>query len=187
MTVIDGGLAPFRLDNGALLHIVPDDEVLPFIIDTAVTEQDTWLALGPARDVLIEDGNPLRTITQAHDVAPRALGSVDVRGGEPVLLRAIVIDVDAEPCCTAASVEAAARAILRVVLERRLARIRVPLLGTERGRLDVIESASAIVRGLGAQVGHVDVDVDVDVDGHVEFALVVPAGRQDDVRAALRA
>src|SRR5687767_14267487 len=106
MRVIDGGLAARRFGS-ITLHVVRADEALPFVPDAIVTEQDTWLVLAPSRDVLVEDANPLRTTTRAHDVAPLAVGTVDVVHvpGRQALVRAIVVDVDAEPCCTPRAVE----------------------------------------------------------------------------------
>jgi hypothetical protein len=151
MRVIEGGRAPRRIGS-LVVHEVRADEALPFTVDAIVTEQDTWLALAPSREVLVEDANPLRTHTRARDVEPLALGTVDVvhSAGRQAIVRAIVVDVDADPCCTARAVEDAMRAAIKACRARGIRSLRVPLLGTAHGRLGVEESVAAIERAFVA-------------------------------------
>ena len=150
MRVIGGGRALRRFAT-ITLDIVTSDEPLPFTPDAIMTEQDTWLALAPSSEVLlVEDANPLRTHTQAHDVEPLALGTVDVVHvpGRQALLRAIVVDVDLEPCCTPRAVEDAMGAAIVACRARGIRSLRVPLLGTAHGRLAADESEAAIERAI---------------------------------------
>lgn len=161
------------------VHLTTDEEPLPFIVDAVVVEEDRWRSLA-APPLLGDEAlvSPVRTMTRAHDVEPLALGAVEVRPGNPVVLRAVVIDVDADPCCVAASVATATIACVRTCRERRLDRLRLPLLGSDKGRLDPLESARTIIaalRELSAERGHLDI------------ALVVPAALRADLQGALAA
>jgi hypothetical protein len=155
MHVIHGGLAP-RCIGALTLHVVRADQPLPLTPDAIVTEQDTWLALAPPRDVIVDEGSALRTHTRAHDAEPLAIGTVDVVhiAGRQALVRAIVIDVEAEPCCTPQFVEDAMHAAIVACRQRGIRSLRVPLLGTAHGKLTPSASEAAIERALArAQEG----------------------------------
>ena len=145
MQLIDGGLAPFRIGSVTVrLRLVGDRDVAA--PDAVLVEDDRWLSLSAPVDIL-PDPNPLRTLTRAHDVEPRALGDV-VPDGE--LWRCVIIDVDADTMCAPASVEQAmANAVLRA-RQHGVSCVATHPLGCDRGNLDVATCLKAIARALRA-------------------------------------
>lgn len=169
---VRGGRAPIVMGSFTI-HITADDEPLPFVVDAIAVEEDRWRSLAAPKELVVADANPLRTLTRAHDSAPLALGAVEVRAGQPTVLRAIVIDVDVEPCCLPASVTLATTACVQICRERRLDHLRLPLLGSDKGRLDGCASARTMFDALLlASMGR----------GRLEIVLVVPAGVRGDVQ-----
>ncbi len=145
MRLIQGGRAPIRIGE-VTVHVALVDEALPVAVDAVVVEEDTWLSL-QADNVAVDDDAPVRTHTAALDAEPLEVGAVVERGR---VLRAVVVDVDADVPCTAAGVERAVAACLARAAGRAL---RMPLLGSAHGRLDPLESARAVRRACLAHAG----------------------------------
>lgn len=174
---VRGGRAPIVMGSFTV-HVTADDEPLPFIIDAVIVEEDRWRSLAAPKELegavaLVGDAAPLRTLTRAHDVEALPLGTVEVRTGPPALLRAIVIDLDADPCCVPGSVAAATIACVRTCRERRLDHVRLPLLGSDKGRLDPVASARTIFHALLGMSAE---------RGRLTIVLVVPGSVRGDVQ-----
>jgi len=144
-------------------------------VDAIVVEDDTFHVLGadPAWRPVAE--HPRRVLDAAARSRPDALGSVVVVEETPLRLCAVVHDLDREPSCDPAAIEAALAQLLVIIERRVLVRIAMPLLGTAHGRLPLAEAAALL---LGALARTVDSPLR-------EVELRVEATAVDTVRALL--
>ena len=120
---------------GTLHVVVARDDDPPFSVDAAVFEEDTWLALSTVSPIVRAPGHPVRVMTSVWESEPEAPGSVVVRSGSPLRLLAIVHDLNADPTCTEDWVAAALSGVFHEARERGVQAIKLPLLGTQHGRL----------------------------------------------------
>lgn len=119
------------------LRTVGPGELLPFEPDLIVREEDTWLVLGRRPETPIEpqEEDVETLLRDAADVEARAPGSVVDRGGDPPELAAVVHDLDREPSCCPAWVDAALEAVMEEIHARGARRVVLPLLGGMHGTL----------------------------------------------------
>ena len=131
-----------------ILVAAPEEGPAPFAVDARVREEDRWLVLSAPPEVRDRAINPLAVFTATAEAEPAALGAVVVQPGTPLLLLAVVHDLDRDPTVTVADVERALAGVVACCRERRLARIALPLLGLRHGRPDRDAVIAATARAL---------------------------------------
>lgn len=144
----DGRDAPSAVE----LTTVPMGRPPPFPVDAIVREEDTFLVLGAGRGVEppAEDlGALLRRAAEARERVP---GTVEVRGGRPTELLAVVHDLGREPTWREGWVESALEQVFREAGARGLRRLALPLLGAVHGRMHPYRFL-ALLAGTLARVG----------------------------------
>lgn len=108
---------------------------LPAGAGALVCEEDTMQVLGAplALEPLFE--HPVRVLTAASAASPATPGTVLVRAGRPLLLRAVVHDLDRDPSWSEGWIAEALREVLRLSARLKLGGVALPLLGTIHGRM----------------------------------------------------
>ncbi|MDH3524489.1 MAG: hypothetical protein OES32_12965 [Acidobacteriota bacterium] len=107
----------------------------PFAVQARVVEDDTWLVLGADPRFRESGEHPIRVHTAAWEAEPATPGSVVVRPGRPLELRAIVHDLARDPTWRPEWVGEALAAVLREAERRRIAALAMPVLGARHGAL----------------------------------------------------
>jgi hypothetical protein len=107
----------------------------PFAVDGRVVEDDTWLVLGADPRFRESAEHPIRAHTAAWDAEPARLGSVEVRAGRPLELRAIVHDLAQDPTWREEWVREALVETLREAERHRLQALELPVLGAAYGSM----------------------------------------------------
>jgi hypothetical protein len=100
-----------------------------------VVEDDTYFVLGADTEVREPKEHPIRVWTEVHETEPAALGSVRVRESRPLRLHAVVHDLSDDPTVRPDSVSTALTEILRLVDDRGIRALGLPVLGTVHGKL----------------------------------------------------
>jgi hypothetical protein len=113
--------------------VVAPAEDFPFEVNAMVFEDDTYFVLGADTEVREPKEHPVRVWTEVHETEPAALGSVRVREGRP--LRLHVHDLSDDPTVRLDSVSTALTEILRLVDDRGIRALGLPVLGTVHGKL----------------------------------------------------
>ena len=135
----------FRLIQGGLqcrtvfasLNVIAAPETSPpFQVDAIAYEEDTWLMMSAEPEMAEPPEHPIRLMTDLIEAQPRAVGSVVVRGKNPLQLLAIVHDVNQDPTWREQWVEACLEIIFKESEQRMLQAIGLPMLGTKHGRLE---------------------------------------------------
>jgi hypothetical protein len=120
--------------GGATLTLAEEP---PFAVQATVFEEDTFLVLSadPTRASVRE--HPLRVIDSAFNVEPEIPGTARPAPGDPSKVLAVIHDLDREPSTSEECVLAALRAVFDICVERKLASLALPLVGTVHGVLPV--------------------------------------------------
>ena len=100
-----------------------------------VREEDTQLLLTAAVRPVMPGASLRQLEAEALRARGRPPGSVVVRPGRPLLLLAVIHDVECEPSWQEDWIARATDAALRAAHWRGLTRVAMPLLGTVHGRL----------------------------------------------------
>lgn len=133
MRVIRGRLDRTTTIAGVPVRLTPFGAPLPEV-DAVLLEEDTYRLLSGEPFRLSRTGPLRQTIRDPEHFRPARPGSVLVRPGHPLLLLAIIHDLDLSPSWREHWIEAAVETALLIAEERRLRRLALPLLGTVHGR-----------------------------------------------------
>jgi hypothetical protein len=114
-------------------------------VDAVVLEEDTWLILSAAPEVVAPREHPIRLFTQLYEAEPCLPGAVLVRDEQPLTLLAVVHDFGADPCCQLEWIAAVLGEILRICRERRVVSILLPLFGVRHGAMKRSEIVPLII------------------------------------------
>lgn len=124
----------------------------PFQVDAVVAEEDSFMVLSAGPQFHEPADHPVRILTAAFTARPVQPGSVVVKSGFPVMIYAVVHDLDHEPTWKEEWVAAAYRAIMREAARCGFQAIALPLLGTVHGTLLPRRSALLLRRVLDKNV-----------------------------------
>lgn len=113
-----------------------------------VREEDVQLILTAAATPAPPTQSLAELERAALNAPCRSPGSVVVRAGRPMLLLAVIHDLDDEPSWREEWILSATAAALRAARWRGLMHLSMPLLGTVHGRLDPWRAAELLVRAL---------------------------------------
>lgn len=128
-------------------------EIERFVVDqhephAIVREEDVQLVLSASLDPTPPRESLEALERAAASAAGHTPGSVVVRGGRPLLMLAIIHDVDRDPSWREDWIVAATVAVLREASWRGLTRVAMPLLGTVHGGLAPARAAALLVAAL---------------------------------------
>jgi len=119
------------------VRIVASPEYLPpFEVDAIAAEEDTFLIMSADTKIRETDEHIVRLMTKLIETEPEPVGSVLVRGKNPIKFLAIVHDVNQEPTWNEEWIISALEGIFREAERRNLPSIALPLLGTLHGSLE---------------------------------------------------
>lgn len=121
---------------GPVRVVVAPAESQPFAVDVVAVEEDTHLLLSAASEVREPTETIDTMLRDVFDARPISPGSIRVRRTNPVQMLAVVHDIDREPMWREEWIVRALRRLLHAVDRRRLASLRLPLLGTRHGSID---------------------------------------------------
>ena len=131
--------------HGVRVGVAPE-RCPPFSVDARIAEDDTWRILTADPHFHATTEHPIRLMRDLRDAEPLAPGTVVFEPGPPVRLRAIVYDLDRDPCWREEWVGAALARCLEIAAERGLRSLALPVLGTHarvppETTLDLLEAA----------------------------------------------
>lgn len=147
----------FRLIHGSLqcqtafasLNVIAaPEESPPFKVDAIAFEEDTWLMMSADPEIAEPPEHPIRLMTDLIEAQPQPVGSVVVKGKNPLQFLAIVHDVNQDPTWREEWVERSLENIFKESEQRMLQAIGLPLLGTKHGRLEKKRFISLLSRVL---------------------------------------
>ena len=149
LTLVQGGLSRrFQLAGVALALLPIETEEPP--VDMVVLEEDTHLILN-APNTLRDPGKPLEELVEEMvRVQPHRLGTLLVRRGLPIQVRAVVYDVESDPITRPETLAATLAQLLALFEQERVRRVSLPLLGQRCGQIDLAGS----IRTLGRMLVH---------------------------------
>ncbi|MDX2507772.1 MAG: hypothetical protein QNL62_25305 [Gammaproteobacteria bacterium] len=131
------------------IYITPE-KLPPFPINAIVIEQDTSLILEP--DDKIRDSGDDKPLWYDANTAQLSTshqpGDVIIKPGKPIRLFAIVHDLDQTPSWQTEWIETALKHIFTIINEKRFPAIRLPVLGTQFGRIKLDEFVSILIQVL---------------------------------------
>jgi hypothetical protein len=133
--LIQGGLQ-CRIAFASINVVAAPEESPPFKVDAIAFEEDTWLVMSTEPEIAEPPEHPIRLMTDLIAAKPIPVGSVVVRGKNPLLFLAIVHDVNQDPTWREEWIESALKKIFKESEQRRLQAIGLPLLGTKHGRME---------------------------------------------------
>jgi hypothetical protein len=132
--LIPGGLQS-EMKFGPIRIVAAPEKFPPFEVDARAYEEDTFLIMSADPVIAFPEEHPIRMWTQLIETQPEPIGSVRVKGQNPLRFLAIVHDVNQDPTWKEEWVETAIREIFREAEQRKLCTIGLPLLGTLHGTL----------------------------------------------------
>ncbi len=133
--LIQGGLHP-SMSFGPLKIVSGSENSPPFHVQALAFEEDTWLIMSANPKNCEPEEHPIRMMTQVIEARPEKVGTVLVRGNNPIRFLAVVHDVDQEPTWREKWVESALREIFLKAEQRGIQSIGLPLIGTLHGKLE---------------------------------------------------
>lgn len=136
LRVIEGGLA-CCIRFGSLQIVSTPESAPPFEVDAVAFEEDTFLIMSAARQVIEPREHPIRIMTEVINFKPAPVGRVLIRGQKPLRFLAIVHDLNHRPSWKEEWISGALREIFRLVEQRQLHRIALQPLGTIYGQLTI--------------------------------------------------
>jgi len=136
LRVIAGGLA-CRIRFGPLQIVSTPESAPPFEVDALAFEEDTYLIMSAARQVIEPQEHPIRIMTEAIHFKPAPVGKVLIRDQKPLRFLAIVHDLNHRPSWKEEWISGALREIFRLAEQRQLHRIALQPLGTIYGQLTI--------------------------------------------------
>jgi hypothetical protein len=143
------GAAVCKTSLGTIQCVAAPKETPPFRVDAIAYEEDTFLVL--SADPTVRDPKVpfVRIMTRLIETQPETPGRVLVRGKTPLMLLAVIHDLNQEPSWKEEWIETALKGIFQESERRRLGSIALPLMGTVHGTLDTGIAVDLIVRVLG--------------------------------------
>ena len=158
-------------------RIVASPEHLPpFEVDAIVAEEDTFLIMSADTAIRETDEHIVRLMTKLIETEPEPVGSVLVRGQNPIKLLAIVHDVNQEPTWNEEWIMSALEGIFREAERRNLPSIALPLLGTLHGSLEKERFVALLQKTLEQS----------SIDHLKRLWLIVPVGTSRDIIEMLK-
>lgn len=124
------------LSFGPVRIVAAPEKSQPFAVDAIAFEEDTFLIMSADPKVCEPDPHPIRLMTELMNAQPETVGSVLVKGSNPLRFLAIVHDVNQDPTWKEAWVDSALSKIFQEAERRRLRAVGLPLLGTLHGKLE---------------------------------------------------
>jgi len=121
---------------GSVRLFVAPREWPPFLADALAEEEDTYLVLSADPEVLETREKTEELMAELLKTDPAVPGSVIVKEGRPLSLRAVVHDLEREPSWKEEWIISALDGIFREVETRKLRSIALPMLGTLHGSLE---------------------------------------------------
>jgi len=134
--VIAGGLA-CCIRFGPLQIVSTPESASPFEVDAVAFEEDTYLIMSAARQVIEPQEHPIRIMTEAINFKPAPVGTILIRGQNPLRFLAIVHDLNHRPSWKEEWISGALGEIFRLAEQRQLHRIALQPLGTIYGQLTI--------------------------------------------------
>lgn len=135
LKLVRGGL-DCSMSFGSLRIVTAPENSPPFYVEAMAFEEDTWLILSADPKFCEPEEHPIRLMTELIEAHPEPVGSVSVKGQNPIRFLAIIHDVDRDPTWREEWVERALKEIFRKADQKQLRSIGLPLLGTLHGRLE---------------------------------------------------
>lgn len=135
LRLIPGGLQCQTVFGSIRITATPEESP-PFKADAIAFEEDTWLVMSADPKVADPPEHPIRLMTGLIEARPEPVGSVLVKGKNPLRFLAIVHDVNQDPTWQEEWIESALKEIFRESEHRKLQAIGLPLLGTLHGKLE---------------------------------------------------
>lgn len=132
--LIQGGLR-CQTSFGPIRIVAAPEDSPPFGIDALVVEEDTWLIMSAEPKIGEPEEHPVRLMADLLKARPKSVGSVLVKGQNPMHFMAVVHDVNQDPTWREEWIESALKEIFRQAERRKLRAIGLPLLGTIHGKL----------------------------------------------------
>lgn len=174
LRLIEGGQREsFRLGRGVVR--LWSGIGLPPGASALVCEEDTMQVLGADLELKLVPDHPVRVLMAAEEARPVAPGIVLCSGRTPVVLRAVIHDLDLEPSWKVDWIRAALEQVLQQAAQRTIEGLSMPLLGTIHGRLALPRALSLTFKALVA--------ARESLPGRIW--LMVPASAQHEIRAQL--
>jgi hypothetical protein len=174
LRVIEGGQREsFRLGRGVVR--LWSGVGLPPGASALVCEEDTMQVLGADLELKLVRDHPVRVLTAAEEARPVEPGVVLCSGRAPVVLRAVIHDLDREPSWQVDWIRSALEQALRQAAQQTIEGLAMPLLGTIHGRLPLPLALELTFQVLVA--------ARETLPGRIW--LMVPASAQRDTRAQL--
>jgi len=136
LRLIQGGLHPSMSFGPVRIISAPESPPL-FRVQVLAFEEDTWIIMSANPKTCEPEEHPIRMMTQMIETHPEKVGTVLVRGNNPVRFLAIVHDVDQEPTCREEWVESALMEMFLNAEHLGIQSIGLPLIGTLHGKLEV--------------------------------------------------
>jgi hypothetical protein len=133
---------------GSIRIVAAPERWPPFDIDALAVEEDTWLIMSADPKICQPPEHPIRLMTDLLEAQPKDVGSVLVRGKNPLQFMAIIHDVNKEPTWREEWVQSALNEIFHEVAHRKLQALGLPLLGTVHGKLEKRRFAALLSRAL---------------------------------------
>lgn len=121
---------------GTLRIVASPEHSPPFKVDAMAFEEDTWLVMSADPKVCEPEKHPIRLMTDLIEAQPEPVGSVLVKGKNPLRFLAIVHDLNLDPTWREKWIESALEKIFYKAEQLGLKAIGLQLLGTLHGRLD---------------------------------------------------
>ncbi len=134
LRLIQGGIHQ-SMSFGPVRIVSAPENAPPFRVQALVFEEDTWLIMSANPESYEPEEHPIRMMTQMIEARPEQVGTVLVRGNNPMRFLAIVHDVDQEPTWRESWVESALLKIFLNAEQRGIQSIGLPLIGTLHGKL----------------------------------------------------
>lgn len=150
LRVITGGLA-CCIRFGPLQIVSTPESAPPFEVDALALEEDTFLIMSAARQVIEPQEHPIRIMTEAINFKPAPVGKVLIRGQKPLHFLAIIHDLNQRPSWKEEWISGALGEIFRLAEQRQLHRIALQPLGTIYGQLTIERFAvllSAVLKSI---------------------------------------
>jgi hypothetical protein len=127
------------------LHIVASPkDAPPFRVDAFVFEEDTFLVMSADPVVRDPKESMVRIMSRLTEIQPAALGSVLVRGKQPLQFLAVVHDFNQDPSFKEEWAASTLEGIFKASESLQLRSLALPLIGTRYGLMEAERSAALL-------------------------------------------
>jgi hypothetical protein len=132
LRVIHGNLS-CEMSLANLQIVASPKEAPPFRVDAFVFEEDTFLVMSADATVRGPKESMVRIMSRLMETKPAALGSVLIRGKDPLQFLAIVHDFNQDPSFREEWAASALEGIFKASERMQLRSLALPLIGTHYG------------------------------------------------------